>query len=129
MRPARTERPDDRVPLEQVGEPPDPRLTFANERTFLAWNRTALALIGAGFAVIEFVDFRIDALRYVIGLPLIVIGGLLAYSSFGTWERNERCLRRSEPLPYARTPRLLAWAIAATAVIAVGAVVVDVALG
>ena len=36
--------------LRDVGEDPDPRFTFANERTFLAWNRTALALIGGGLA-------------------------------------------------------------------------------
>ncbi|HET9720820.1 MAG TPA: DUF202 domain-containing protein [Solirubrobacteraceae bacterium] len=36
--------------LNEVGEDPDPRFTFANERTFLAWNRTALALIAAGLA-------------------------------------------------------------------------------
>ena len=29
----------------------DPRFSYANERTFLAWNRTALALIGVGLAV------------------------------------------------------------------------------
>ena len=34
--------------LQDVGEDPDPRFTFANERTLLAWNRTALALIAAG---------------------------------------------------------------------------------
>ena len=33
------------------GVEPDPRFTFANERTFLAWLRTALALVVAGVAV------------------------------------------------------------------------------
>ena len=33
-----------------VGRDPDPRFTLANERTYLAWNRTALALIGGGLA-------------------------------------------------------------------------------
>ena len=40
--------------LEQTGQDPDPRFTFANERTFLAWNRTALALIAAGLAAAQF---------------------------------------------------------------------------
>ena len=39
FRPRREQR------LEQTGSDPDPRFTFANERTFLAWNRTALALM------------------------------------------------------------------------------------
>ena len=38
-------------PPEDVGEEPDPRFSYANERTFLAWNRTALALISVGLAV------------------------------------------------------------------------------
>ncbi|MET1000460.1 MAG: DUF202 domain-containing protein, partial [Acidimicrobiia bacterium] len=38
-------------PLREVGRDPDPRFSYANERTFLAWNRTALALIAAGLAV------------------------------------------------------------------------------
>lgn len=33
------------------GEEPDPRFSLANERTFLAWLRTALALLAGGVAV------------------------------------------------------------------------------
>lgn len=33
---------------------PDTRFTFANERTFLAWHRTALALVVAGLAIVQF---------------------------------------------------------------------------
>ena len=33
------------------GTEPDPRFTLANERTFLAWIRTALALIAGGVAL------------------------------------------------------------------------------
>jgi putative membrane protein len=32
---------------------PDVRFSFANERTFLAWNRTALALIATGIAATQ----------------------------------------------------------------------------
>ncbi len=45
-------RADRRRPrLGDVGEEPDARFTFANERTFLAWNRTALGCVVAGLAV------------------------------------------------------------------------------
>jgi len=36
------------------GEEQDPRVYFAAERTFLAWIRTGLGLIGIGFAVSRF---------------------------------------------------------------------------
>ena len=36
---------DGRPKLHEIGAEPDPRFTCANERTFLAWNRTSLALI------------------------------------------------------------------------------------
>ena len=39
-------RPDWSRRLLGQGEAPDPRFTLANERTFLAWIRTALALLG-----------------------------------------------------------------------------------
>ena len=46
-----------RADLRAVGRDPDPRFTLANERTFLAWNRTALALIGGGLAAGQLLDF------------------------------------------------------------------------
>ncbi len=36
------------------GSEPDPRFTLANERTFLAWVRTALALLAGGIAIEAF---------------------------------------------------------------------------
>ena len=42
--------------LRSTGSEPDPRITFANERTFLAWIRTSLALIAAGVALEALVD-------------------------------------------------------------------------
>jgi len=39
-------------PFGQVGEEPDPRFTLADERAFLAWMRTSLALLAAGRAIV-----------------------------------------------------------------------------
>lgn len=68
--------------LEREGEAPDPRFTFANERTFLAWNRTALALIAAGLAAAQFLHFHLHGLRLLIALPLIVLGAALSIASY-----------------------------------------------
>ena len=58
-------------PLQDVGEEPDYRFTLANERTFLAWIRTSLAMMAAGVAVVQFVP-GLDLLRHVLGLFLIL---------------------------------------------------------
>jgi putative membrane protein len=105
-----------RPSLSDVGEPPDPRFSFANERTFLAWNRTALALIVSGLAGAEFLDF--DGAELVIALPLILLGTTIALVSYGNWDRNERALRLGLPLQYRTLDRFLALGIAASAVIA-----------
>jgi len=112
-----------RAALSDVGEPPDPRFTFANERTFLAWNRTALALMAGGLGAAELLDF--DGAELVIALPLIVLGTIISVVSYGNWERNERALRLGLPLQYRRLDRFLALAIAVIAVISAGIVIVD----
>jgi putative membrane protein len=102
-------------PLRDVGSDPDPRFTFANERTYLAWNRTALALIGAGLAAAELLHFDSRAVRLVVSLPPILVGGVLAWMSYGRWEANERAMRLQQPLPAAGPPRFLAATLAVVA--------------
>jgi putative membrane protein len=114
-------RPD----LSDVGEEPDPRFTLANERTFLAWNRTALALIGGGLAAGQLLDFDSRAARLVVALPPIALGLLLALVSYRRWEANERALRLGEPLPGGGPPWLLSVGIAAVAVVVVVVLAVD----
>ena len=93
--------------LEQTGSAPDPRFTFANERTFLAWNRTALALIAAGLAAAQFLKFNLHGLRLIIAVPLIVLGAALALASYLHWEDSERAMRLRQPLRYSWMPRVL----------------------
>jgi len=95
-----------REELRDVGTDPDPRMTLANERTFLAWNRTALALVGGGLAAGQLLDFESEVVRLLISLPPIALGGALALGSYRRWEANERALRLGEPLP-GRPPRFL----------------------
>ena len=102
--------------LEQTGNEPDPRFTFANERTFLAWNRTALALIAAGLAAAQFLKFNLHGLRLIIAVPLIVLGAVLALASFLHWEDSERAMRLGQPLRYSWMPRVLTGGIAVIAV-------------
>jgi putative membrane protein len=110
--------------LRDVGEDPDPRFTFANERTFLAWNRTALALIGGGLAAGQLLEFDSELVRLLVALPPIGLGGLLAVTSYRRWEANERAMRLREPLPTIGPPRFVPPAIAVLALVIAVLVVV-----
>lgn len=108
-----------RRPQRSVGTDPDPRFTYANERTFLAWNRTALALVAAGLAIVSLLpEFDLEYGRRVIGVPLIALGAVLAFTSYRRWEANERAMRLGESLPRSRLPQTLAAGIAIAAVLA-----------
>jgi putative membrane protein len=83
-----------------VGADPDPRLSFANERTFLAWARTALALISVGLAITQLLPpFDVHGGRLVIGLPLIVLGTAVTVVAARNWSANERAMRLGQSLP------------------------------
>lgn len=102
------------------GDDIDPRFSYANERTFLAWNRTALALIGVGLAVANLLPpFEFAWGRRMIALPLIALGGLVSLVSLTEWIGNERAMRRGERLPGSRLPLLLAVVVGAVAAVAV----------
>ncbi len=109
------------------GTEPDPRFTFANERTFLAWSRTALALVVAGLGVVQLLPPfpGVPWGRHVLGVPLIVFGAVVAVVAYGEWVRSQRALRHGRPLPRSVMPRLLAAVITAIAVIAAVVVLVS----
>ena len=105
--------------LDEVGTDPDYRFTYANERTFLAWIRTALALVAAGIAVIELLPGNDDDVQsYIVGVPLIALGTVLPILSWRRWESNERAMRLGQPLPCTRLLPMLAWWVTATAALA-----------
>jgi putative membrane protein len=103
------------------GAEPDPRFTFANERTFLAWLRTALALVVAGVAVDVLADSADQGGGYrPLAVALVVLGMATSVTAFTRWMRNERAMRRQEPLPGMGLGPVLA---AGVAVVGLGLVV------
>lgn len=92
--------------VRSVGSTPDYRFSLANERTFLAWLRTSLALIGGGLAVAQFLPEH--RLRIVIAVSLLALGGLVAIRAIDHWSRSERAMRLGEALPPSRFPAILA---------------------
>lgn len=108
-----------RPPLREVGTDPDVRFSYANERTFLAWNRTALALVAAGLAIAALLpEFQLAYGRRLIGVPLIALGAYLSLVSYRRWEANERAMRVGEPLPPSNLPVVLAGGIVIAATVA-----------
>jgi putative membrane protein len=88
-----------------VGTDPDYRFTLANERTFLAWIRTALALAAGGLGAINLIENFYG--QEVIGLLLLGLSFATAATSFRRWAANERAMRLGVPLPASRLPLYL----------------------
>lgn len=83
------------------GTEPDARFSLANERTFLAWIRTALALLAGGVAL-ESLGLGIHpGLRSAASLLLLVAGIATPVQAWFGWGHAERALRRGAPLPSA----------------------------
>ncbi|MEU5647321.1 YidH family protein [Streptomyces milbemycinicus] len=110
--------------LRDEGETPDYRFSLANERTFLAWLRTAMALVGGGFAVDQFLPDTNSALRLAAALTLLAGGAVCAVRALNHWVRCERAMRRGEDLPVSRFPVVLGLAVGVIALVMVGLVAV-----
>jgi putative membrane protein len=118
--------PDDEVADDDQAQPTDAaagridvRFSYANERTFLAWNRTALALVTAGLAITQLLPpFHVPGGRRMIGIPLIVLGIVIALVSLRQWRLNEKAMVAGDPLPSSPLPVLIALVIGVTAIIA-----------
>jgi putative membrane protein len=104
---------------------PDVRFTLANERTFLAWNRTSLALIGGGRAAGQLLHFSSEGARLAVSLPPVVLGAVLAVTSHVRWRRIQRALRAGEPLPDGGPRLLLASGVGVIAIVIAVALVLD----
>lgn len=99
------------------GSDPDPRLTLANERTFLAWIRTSLTLVAAGVAV-DVVDLDLPAtLHRGLAAALVLLGAVCALASWLRWARTERALRELRPPPPSPLGLLLAVSLPALSVV------------
>ncbi|MCI0688239.1 MAG: DUF202 domain-containing protein [Sporichthyaceae bacterium] len=99
----------DTEPSEQGEAEPDYRFTLANERTFLAWIRTSLALLAAGVAVAQLLpDLGPRPYRLLLGLALIGLALLAAGTSYVRWREADSAIRRGRPLTRPWLPAALA---------------------
>lgn len=81
------------------GDDPDYRFSYANERTFLAWIRTSLALLAAGIAL-DIVDLTTrPGVQRGLAFLLVTLGLCTAVAAWLRWARAELAMRRGQPLP------------------------------
>lgn len=83
---------------------------LANERTFLAWIRTAIAVLGFGFVVVKFSLFleyfaavsgkniEVPTSEYSseLGLSFVIIGVLVVLFAYIRYKRNEQKIDGTE---------------------------------
>ncbi|MCZ2830116.1 DUF202 domain-containing protein [Modestobacter sp. VKM Ac-2986] len=100
---------------------PDYRFSLANERTLLAWLRTALALVAGGVAMTQFVpELGVPAGGPAVSVALVLAGGVTAVAGHRRYRRNERAIAADEPLPVSTAA---AWVTGLVALLAVALLV------
>lgn len=119
---------DNSVPEQQELEPeeqePDYRFTLANERTFLAWQRTALGLLAVGVALIQFVpELVVPGARRLMAIGLSVLAICTSWIGLQRWMQADRAMRRGLPLPRQPWPGFLAMGLIVLGMIALGMVI------
>lgn len=102
-----TDKPHTKWWLE--GKTPDYRFTLANERTFLAWIRTALALMAGAVGIEQFSpELSSAGLRITLSLLLLSTACGMGIMAWRRWRQNEHAMRLEKNLPYTRLLLLLA---------------------
>jgi putative membrane protein len=106
------------------GTDPDYRFTLANERTFLAWVRTALALLAAAVALVQLIPpFNLPGARTILGVIIALDGLAIILLAYRRWAGNERAMRHGQTLPHSPMLALLAISLAIVAVIVLALVI------
>jgi putative membrane protein len=101
-------------------EEPDYRFSLANERTFLAYLRTALALDAGALAVVQLLpDVASMPVRQICAVVLGTLGCVLSVAAYRRWAANQRAMRKGAPLPRSRVMATSAVVVACASLVAV----------
>lgn len=80
----------------------EPKVFFANERTFLAWLHASVLLAGASVAIVAFADDS-DPWSQMYGIILLPVSiAFICYSMY-QYARRAAMIRRKDPGPYEDT--------------------------
>jgi putative membrane protein len=103
----------------------DYRFSLANERTFLAWIRTSLALVAGGVAAAKALHFNHETWRWIVSAPPVALGSALAVEAVFRWRTYESRMRAGARLPVGRGLAILGFTLAIYAVVALFATILD----
>ncbi len=104
---SKPERDDEDASSGGAGDP-DVRFSLANERTFLAWGRTSLAIIATGLALARLLPSGSrPGLEIAAGTGLTVAGTLLAIWAFRDYRRVGTAIRRGDAVGRSSLPAVL----------------------
>ncbi|WAJ44791.1 DUF202 domain-containing protein [Mycobacterium sp. Aquia_216] len=116
------------APVDARPGEPDYRFTLANERTFLAWQRTSLGLLAASVAVVQFMpQLPVPGMRHALGVMVGMLAVLTAATGLGRWTQADRAIRRGRPLPRFTAPIWLAWGLVTIGMVTVSLTLVAAA--
>lgn len=94
---------------------PDVRFLLANERTLLAWVRTALTLQAGGLGLLQFAT-EVKA-RGALGVSLLALGAAAALIGYRRYRAADEAIRHGSLPPAGAAPQLVALTVAALAVV------------
>lgn len=98
--------------------PVDYRFLLANERTFLAYVRTGLALQIAGLGALQFLTEARDVTRIGLGVALVLVGSYVAFAGYRRWRDNDRSIRAGVEMHAARVTAPVTVAVVALPLLA-----------
>jgi putative membrane protein len=108
----------------------DYRFTLANERTFLAWQRTALGLLAAAVALVQLVpELAVPGARRFLGVGLALLALVTSGMGLLRWQQTERAMRRGDPMPRQPSPAYLAVGLSLVGIIALALVIAKAVTG
>ncbi|WP_342050433.1 YidH family protein [Cupriavidus sp. OTU4054] len=102
------------------GEDPDYRFTLANERTFLAWIRTALAILAGGVLLEQFANKLASMTVSAISIGMCAVAMAMSLQSYRRWRANEIAMRHKQSLPTSSAIRMLSIGLVAAGAALIG---------
>jgi putative membrane protein len=107
----------------KLGKAPDYRFSLANERTYLAWIRTAIALLAGAIAIDQLTpELANPIIRILLSTFLCLCSGLLALFAYKRWASNEKAMRHNNELLYTNFLKVISGIVIALTVVIIVAI-------